>query len=100
VNRETTPLKNLSNQNKFLTSGATASHHKLSGNQQNILSSDERKKLFNTFMKEMTSSMHSTNNPNSGNHTGTTAGGKKSKKHADAHNQMRVVSTSSSRPRS
>jgi hypothetical protein len=59
--RETTPLKQFTNNicqsskhqhtSGSTSKGATASAHR------NILSSEERKKLFNTFMKEMNQSL-------------------------------------------
>mmetsp|Transcript_12529 Transcript_12529/g.12323 ORF Transcript_12529/g.12323 Transcript_12529/m.12323 type:complete len:211 (+) Transcript_12529:1779-2411(+) len=89
LNKESTPLKNLSGPNKAQGLVYNPQLSNLKGNV--LLNSDERKKLYNTFMKEMNQSMY-TANP-FGNQTSTV----KKKK---TESQMRVVSTSSSRPRS
>lgn len=62
-----------------------------------MLNSEERQKLFNTFMKEMTHSIMNSSNLNVSNQ-GSTIKNKKKQHHQG--DPLRVVSNSSSRPRS
>jgi hypothetical protein len=62
--RETTPLKTTSFVGLSSSQHPGSSKHKLYSHQQLGLNSEERKKLFNTFMKEMNQSLQSTQQSN------------------------------------